>query len=146
MKPAKRQSPTSKETVTAPPGVRKVTHRLLSPTAVGSGPGGSGQLLTDAGIAGGADPGCSANGDPSATRRARDQSPPPSAQIQVLAFESNPKEVRVPIAQALLPEFDHETANTRQCLERIPDDKLTVYLRLNDVPVPALYGPSADEQ
>jgi uncharacterized damage-inducible protein DinB len=24
--------------------------------------------------------------------------------------------------------------------------QLTVYLRLNDVPVPALYGPSADEQ
>ena len=28
------------------------------------------------------------------------------------------------IAQALLPEFDHEMANTRKCLERIPDDKL----------------------
>lgn len=37
----------------------------------------------------------------------------------------------MPIAQALLPEFDHET--------------LAVYLRLNDVPVPALYRPSADE-
>jgi uncharacterized damage-inducible protein DinB len=24
--------------------------------------------------------------------------------------------------------------------------QLTVYLRLNDVPLPALYGPSADEQ
>ena len=24
--------------------------------------------------------------------------------------------------------------------------QLTVYLRLNDVPVPAIYGPSADEQ
>jgi uncharacterized damage-inducible protein DinB len=24
--------------------------------------------------------------------------------------------------------------------------QLTVYLRLNDVPVPALYGPSADEK
>lgn len=28
------------------------------------------------------------------------------------------------IAQALLPEFDHEMANTRKTLERIPDDKL----------------------
>ena len=28
------------------------------------------------------------------------------------------------IAQALLPEFDHEMANTRECLSRIPDDKL----------------------
>jgi uncharacterized damage-inducible protein DinB len=25
---------------------------------------------------------------------------------------------------ALLPEFDHEMANTRKCLERIPDDRL----------------------
>jgi len=28
------------------------------------------------------------------------------------------------IAQTLLPEFDHEMANTRRCLERIPDDQL----------------------
>ena len=28
------------------------------------------------------------------------------------------------ISEALLPEFDHETANTRKTLERIPDDKL----------------------
>ena len=28
------------------------------------------------------------------------------------------------IAQSLLPEFDHEMANTRKCLERIPEDKL----------------------
>lgn len=28
------------------------------------------------------------------------------------------------IAQSLLPEFDHEMANTRKVLERIPDDKL----------------------
>ena len=30
----------------------------------------------------------------------------------------------MPLAQALLPEFDHEMANTRKCLERIPEDKL----------------------
>ncbi len=30
----------------------------------------------------------------------------------------------MPIAQALLPEFDHEMANTRECLSRIPVDKL----------------------
>ncbi len=29
------------------------------------------------------------------------------------------------IAQALLPEFDHEMATTRRVLERVPDDKLT---------------------
>lgn len=28
------------------------------------------------------------------------------------------------IAQSILPEFDHEMANTRKALERIPDDKL----------------------
>jgi uncharacterized damage-inducible protein DinB len=28
------------------------------------------------------------------------------------------------ISQSLLPEFDHEMANTRKVLERIPDDKL----------------------
>jgi uncharacterized damage-inducible protein DinB len=28
------------------------------------------------------------------------------------------------ISQALLPEFDHEMANTRKVLERLPDDKL----------------------
>ena len=28
------------------------------------------------------------------------------------------------IAQALLPEFDHEMANTRKTLSRVPDDKL----------------------
>jgi uncharacterized damage-inducible protein DinB len=30
----------------------------------------------------------------------------------------------VSISQSLLPEFDHEMANTRRVLERIPDDKL----------------------
>ncbi len=30
----------------------------------------------------------------------------------------------MPIAQALLPEFDHEMANTRKTLSRIPDDRL----------------------
>jgi len=30
----------------------------------------------------------------------------------------------MPINQALLPEFDHEMANTRKTLERVPDDKL----------------------
>jgi uncharacterized damage-inducible protein DinB len=27
------------------------------------------------------------------------------------------------ISQALLPEFDHEMATTRKCIERVPDDK-----------------------
>ena len=71
------------------------------------------------------------------------------------------------IADTLLPEFDQEMATTRKVLERVPTDKgqwkphpksfslghlvhhcgqLTVYLRLIDVPVPSIYGPSADEQ
>jgi len=29
------------------------------------------------------------------------------------------------IAQALLPEFDHEMATTRRCLERVPEDQLS---------------------
>jgi uncharacterized damage-inducible protein DinB len=29
------------------------------------------------------------------------------------------------IAQSLLPEFDQEMANTRKCLERVPEDKLS---------------------
>jgi uncharacterized damage-inducible protein DinB len=30
----------------------------------------------------------------------------------------------MPISQMILPEFDHEMANTRKTLERVPDDKL----------------------
>lgn len=69
---------------------------------------------------------------------------------------------------AFLPEFDHEMGMTRRLLERVPDDRLawkphersmtlarlathlrgqlSVYLRLNEVSVPAIYGPSADER
>jgi len=89
------------------------------------------------------------------------------------------------LSELILPDFDHEMANTRKVLERIPEDKLDwkvhprsnsigwvgmhlaeiphwveetlnhnihhrahlcVYLRLHDIPVPALYGPSADDQ
>jgi uncharacterized damage-inducible protein DinB len=31
----------------------------------------------------------------------------------------------MPISQMLLPEFDHEMANTRKTLERVPDDKFS---------------------
>lgn len=31
----------------------------------------------------------------------------------------------MPMSQALLPEFDHEMANTRKTLERVPDDKFS---------------------
>lgn len=31
----------------------------------------------------------------------------------------------MPISQALLPEFDHEMANTRKTLERVPDEKFS---------------------
>ena len=34
------------------------------------------------------------------------------------------KRTPMPIRDALLPEFDHEMANTRKTLERVPDDKL----------------------
>jgi len=68
-------------------------------------------------------------------------------------------------AVTLLPEFDQEMATTRRLLERVPAEKgqwkphpksfahlihhrgqLSVYLRLNDVPVPFIYGPTADER
>ena len=76
------------------------------------------------------------------------------------------------IAETLLPEFDQEMASTRRVLERVPDDKpdwkphpksfsiahlaqlvsmlpgwigQTLYLRLLDIPVPSVYGPTADE-
>jgi uncharacterized damage-inducible protein DinB len=72
------------------------------------------------------------------------------------------------LSDALLPEFDQEMANTRkdvaerrQKLFSLPRivvlrsfvmnhmihhrDQLTVYLRMNDAPVPAIYGPTADE-
>jgi hypothetical protein len=55
----------------------------------------------------------------------------------------------------LLQQYDRELATTRLLLERIPVDKmdwrphhrgqLSVYLRLNDIPVPSIYGPTADE-
>lgn len=65
-----------------------------------------------------------------------------------------------------LSEFDKEMASTRRLLERVPEEKgewrpheksfplghlshhrgqLTVYLRLLDVPIPSIYGPTADE-
>lgn len=31
----------------------------------------------------------------------------------------------MPLADAMLPEFDHEMANTRKTLERVPDDKFS---------------------
>ncbi len=50
------------------------------------------------------------------------------------------------IAAALVPEFDEEMATTRRLLERVHRGQLTVYLRLNDVPLPPIYGPTADER
>ena len=41
------------------------------------------------------------------------------------------------ISTALLPEFGQEMATTR---------RLSVYLRLRDVPLPSIYGPTADEK
>jgi hypothetical protein len=75
-------------------------------------------------------------------------------------------------AESFLEEFDPEMAATRRMLERLPASKLDWkphakskslgelathitelprwgmrihYLRLNDVPLPAVYGPTADE-
>jgi hypothetical protein len=84
----------------------------------------------------------------------------------------------MPIAEALLPEFDHEMAGTRAVLERIPEamvgfrphpkswtlgelglhlanlptwatltltrPELDLALRVCDVPLPPIYGPTAD--
>ncbi len=60
------------------------------------------------------------------------------------------------IAELLLAEMEREAAGTRRALERVPEGcfnhiahhrgQLTVYLRLNDIPVPSLYGPTADEK
>ena len=47
------------------------------------------------------------------------------------------------IAESFLPEFDRGTIMNHLIHHRA---QLVVYLRLNDVPVPGLYGPSADEQ
>jgi hypothetical protein len=33
-------------------------------------------------------------------------------------------EVIMPISQMILPEFEHEMANTRKTLERVPDENL----------------------
>ena len=74
----------------------------------------------------------------------------------------------MPRIDTFVAELEHEAAITRRLLERVPDDRLdfkpheksmtlarlsghiargqlSVYLRLLDVPVPAIYGPSADE-
>jgi uncharacterized damage-inducible protein DinB len=52
------------------------------------------------------------------------------------------------VAQTLLPEFDHGMANTRRSfvLSHLIHHRgrLSVYLRLRDVALPGLYGPSAD--
>jgi hypothetical protein len=52
------------------------------------------------------------------------------------------------LTNALLQEIDQEAAITRRVLERVAyhhRGQLSVYLRLIDVPVPSIYGPSADE-
>jgi uncharacterized damage-inducible protein DinB len=38
---------------------------------------------------------------------------------------NNPEEHEMAISDAILPEFDHEMANTRKTLERVPDDKFS---------------------
>jgi len=51
--------------------------------------------------------------------------------------------------EALIGELQQEAATTRKVLvNHIVHHRgqLSVYLRLNEIPVPALYGPSADEQ
>jgi len=68
---------------------------------------------------------------------------------------------------SMLAEFDQEMKSTRRVLERVPRKKaewrphpksfpighlahhrgqMTVYLRLLDIPVPSVYGPTADER
>lgn len=47
------------------------------------------------------------------------------------------------IADTLLPEFDQEIGSINHLVHH--RGQLTVYLRLIDVPVPSIYGPTADE-
>jgi uncharacterized damage-inducible protein DinB len=47
-------------------------------------------------------------------------SSPPLNHREVLELQL---EVIMPISQTILPEFEHEMANTRKTLERVPDDK-----------------------
>ena len=74
------------------------------------------------------------------------------------------------LSVALLPELDLEFASLRKCLERLPGGtvfvamprmavlrgmvmyhlvhhrgQLSVYMRTLEIPVPSIYGPSADE-
>ena len=72
------------------------------------------------------------------------------------------------MSETLLPEFDQEMATTRKVLERVPTDKGKwkphpksfslghlsqlvagmpgwIKQRLLDIPVPSIYGPTADE-
>ena len=44
------------------------------------------------------------------------------------------------LSQALLPEFDHEMANTRKTLERVPDDKFTWTPHTKSFPMGSLAG------
>ena len=44
------------------------------------------------------------------------------------------------LSQALLPEFDHEMANTRKTLERVPDDKFAWTPHAKSFPMGSLAG------
>src|ERR1700687_5740032 len=46
-----------------------------------------------------------------------------SAKVYCSMYHKNQEEQHMAIRDALLPEFDHEMANTRKTLERVPDDK-----------------------
>ena len=60
------------------------------------------------------------------------------------------------IGQSLLPEFDQEMVTTRRLLERLPSDQGAWkphvksfplgHLAQLDVPIPSIYGPTADER
>jgi len=50
----------------------------------------------------------------------------------------------MPISQAMLPEFDHEMANTRKTLERIPEDKLAFKPHEKSMSLGQLAGHLAD--
>ena len=44
------------------------------------------------------------------------------------------------LSQALLPEYDHEMANTRKTLERVPDDKFAWTPHAKSFPMGTLAG------
>src|SRR6266550_270023 len=55
----------------------------------------------------------------------------------IMSFQ---REEAMPISQTILPEFEHEMANTRKTLERVPDDKFAWKPHEKSFPMGGLAG------